>query len=536
MKKTLSIILAILMIVTTIPMAFAAEETPDFTDAKGLTSVDNLLYIEGEAGATAVLPAGKYKLSGNISTDYSRVDTEGEVVINLNGYTWNLNNGHICERGSLSVYDTSTDKTGKITSNSVYTIFRGNESQGFYLYGGTIENTSSDTECYAIYTRDAATNTNLYGGKVISSGYDVYFGNAFNVDTTLVLGDVVLESGEGYAQIYHRLDSQRVQKISFIDVTDYTGESLEVYSEISINGKVKILEGVKSAKEAEKYKINVKPMFVDSNIFLEKMEYDEATGCINAFIARDAFTQKPSVDNNLTVDFNNPAATFQWYEAEEKNIGVYTVNDEGKPLFTYDFKAGDILNVSTDSEMEYVNLKVGNDYLLIYNGINTGTIKFDTDETITVSSLLLGAENPIELEFSVITKEKVLDGETGKTLQNPECNKNYWCKVAVDKYAYTSDTVVRTHIITQVDAKAPTCTEIGWNAYEYCTACDYTTYVEIPATGEHIDADGDTMCDIGGEQLICEDCRRPVHEGTINQFICIILTFIRLIVSFFKSV
>ncbi len=38
------------------------------------------------------------------------------------------------------------------------------------------------------------------------------------------------------------------------------------------------------------------------------------------------------------------------------------------------------------------------------------------------------------------------------------------------------------HTLTQVDAKAPTCTEIGWNAYEYCSVCDYTTYVEIPAT------------------------------------------------------
>ena len=32
-------------------------------------------------------------------------------------------------------------------------------------------------------------------------------------------------------------------------------------------------------------------------------------------------------------------------------------------------------------------------------------------------------------------------------------------------------------------AKAPTCTEIGWNAYQTCSRCDYTTYKEIPATG-----------------------------------------------------
>ena len=35
--------------------------------------------------------------------------------------------------------------------------------------------------------------------------------------------------------------------------------------------------------------------------------------------------------------------------------------------------------------------------------------------------------------------------------------------------------------LVQVEAKAPTCTEIGWDAYEYCTACTYTTYVEKEA-------------------------------------------------------
>ena len=39
---------------------------------------------------------------------------------------------------------------------------------------------------------------------------------------------------------------------------------------------------------------------------------------------------------------------------------------------------------------------------------------------------------------------------------------------------------IHTDRLVQVDAKAPTCTEIGWDAYEYCTACDFTTKVEIP--------------------------------------------------------
>ena len=39
------------------------------------------------------------------------------------------------------------------------------------------------------------------------------------------------------------------------------------------------------------------------------------------------------------------------------------------------------------------------------------------------------------------------------------------------------------HDIVSHEAKAATCTEIGWASYETCTRCDYTTYTEIPATG-----------------------------------------------------
>ena len=39
------------------------------------------------------------------------------------------------------------------------------------------------------------------------------------------------------------------------------------------------------------------------------------------------------------------------------------------------------------------------------------------------------------------------------------------------------------HDLVEHSAKAPTCTEIGWNTYVTCSRCDYTTYAEIPATG-----------------------------------------------------
>ena len=42
------------------------------------------------------------------------------------------------------------------------------------------------------------------------------------------------------------------------------------------------------------------------------------------------------------------------------------------------------------------------------------------------------------------------------------------------------------HDLEQHAAKAPTCTEKGWNAYETCKNCDYTTYAELPALKHYL--------------------------------------------------
>ncbi len=43
-------------------------------------------------------------------------------------------------------------------------------------------------------------------------------------------------------------------------------------------------------------------------------------------------------------------------------------------------------------------------------------------------------------------------------------------------------------------AKAETCIEVGWEEYQTCSRCDYTTYVEIPATSEHNTNGNNGLC------------------------------------------
>ena len=68
------------------------------------------------------------------------------------------------------------------------------------------------------------------------------------------------------------------------------------------------------------------------------------------------------------------------------------------------------------------------------------------------------------------------------------------------------------HDMMHHDAKAPTCTEIGWDAYETCQreGCTYTTKVEIPALKHklvHHDAKASTCTEIGWEEYdTCSRC------------------------------
>ena len=68
------------------------------------------------------------------------------------------------------------------------------------------------------------------------------------------------------------------------------------------------------------------------------------------------------------------------------------------------------------------------------------------------------------------------------------------------------------HDLVHHDAKAPTCTEIGWNAYDACQreGCTYTTKVEIPALKHklvHHDAKAPTCTEIGWDEYdTCSRC------------------------------
>ena len=74
------------------------------------------------------------------------------------------------------------------------------------------------------------------------------------------------------------------------------------------------------------------------------------------------------------------------------------------------------------------------------------------------------------------------------------------------------------HDLKQHAAKAPTCTEIGWNAYETCSRCDYTTYAELSALNHDLvqhDAKAPTCTEKGWDAY--ETCSRCDHTTYAEQ-------------------
>lgn len=151
------------------------------------------------------------------------------------------------------------------------------------------------------------------------------------------------------------------------------------------------------------------------------------------------------------------------------------------------------------------------------------TITFDAkhfcEDTLTMfeisgNGLTDSMTNAIMLNF--VDSSVVISGK-GHNLNDaidasPTCTasglKRFYCTRC--DYYKTEEIPALGHDTINHEAKVPTCTEIGWNAYETCSRCDYSTYVEIPANGHDEishSAQAPTCTEIGWHAYVtCSRC------------------------------
>ena len=114
----------------------------------------------------------------------------------------------------------------------------------------------------------------------------------------------------------------------------------------------------------------------------------------------------------------------------------------------------------------------------------------------------------------------------GEITTEPTCTetgvKTFTCTVC-ETATKTENVNALMHDIKANDSKAPTCTEIGWNAYATCEreGCDYTTYEELPATGVHTWNDGEettspTCTEKGETTYTCTVCKTATKTEPIQ--------------------
>ena len=96
----------------------------------------------------------------------------------------------------------------------------------------------------------------------------------------------------------------------------------------------------------------------------------------------------------------------------------------------------------------------------------------------------------------------------------PTCTEIGWdayeaCSRFGCNYTTCKELPALNHDLKQYAAKAPTCTEIGWNAYKTCSRCDYTTYAELPILGHDYQAvTVEPTCETDGYTVFtCSRCK-----------------------------
>ena len=104
----------------------------------------------------------------------------------------------------------------------------------------------------------------------------------------------------------------------------------------------------------------------------------------------------------------------------------------------------------------------------------------------------------------------------------PTCTEIGWnAYEACSRCDYTTrkELPALNHDLEQHAAKAPTCTEIGWNAYKTCSRCDYTTYAELPILGHDYQAvTVEPTCETDGYTVFtCSRCKDSYTADLTDQ-------------------
>jgi|GEM_PF-1966168 len=112
-------------------------------------------------------------------------------------------------------------------------------------------------------------------------------------------------------------------------------------------------------------------------------------------------------------------------------------------------------------------------------------------ESLKATGLTKNVDVYVKWEKNVCEHSEVIDNAVDPTCTTSGLTQGKHCSICGEILQKQIVVDALGHDFEHLEAKAATCTEIGWNAYDACkrAGCDYTTYQEIPALGHKYSQD-----------------------------------------------
>ncbi len=180
----------------------------------------------------------------------------------------------------------------------------------------------------------------------------------------------------------------------------------------------------------------------------------------------------------LTIaSYNVPLTGAEWHYLPVNAIEWKTLPSK------LQYQEGDALNVTGGVITAYYDYEIVEEEPLTADMVTGFDNTTAGEQTLTVT--FEGKTLTYTVLVSHVPGEPVQENEVAPTcLADGEYDEVVYCSGCGEELSREHiDIPALGHDLVHHDAQAATCTEIGWEAYDTCSRCDYTTYEEIPALG-----------------------------------------------------
>lgn len=432
----------------------------DVTFEKAITMADNVLCIDGvkqtpnsnsSDNYEYTLSEGTYYLDGEITLDKG-IWIQGNVTLCLNGHKITCDKFYVIQmlansRVTFTLCDCigtgAITHTANSTSNAGGVILGGsgaNIDHSFIMYNGCI----TENKISGVYLQNKASFT-MYGGSITQNGYN----NTYRYG--VYGGGVYVHTDATFTMYGGNITG---------NYADTNGGGVHVGSETAnftmYGGSI---TGNHTAGSGGGVNVNAGTITVGGNVNISGNWKGDAQSSASNNNANNVYlSEYGSSDGPATIAIEEPLTgtgsigiTTKTSVATTRNAsvkiaagkGTHAITDEDKGHFTPD--------------TGYCEVQKKDDGALYLTHVHSGG-----EATCTAAAKCGGCSQPY-----------------GNT--NPN-----------------------NHALVHHEAQAPTCTAVGWEAYDSCSRCTYTTYREIPAAHTY----GETWVKgQDGHWKVCEVCQ-----------------------------